>query len=93
MGSAAARAMGACVLLSTLSTATSVPGSLPARVAGALVPSGRVTVISSSRRMVCSAVTMTPGRQNTPLEEKTRARVHRYYRATRLLDRLGQLVG
>jgi hypothetical protein len=32
-------------------------------------PSGRVTVISSSRRMVCSAVTITPGRQNTPLDE------------------------
>ena len=54
---------------SILRTAMSVPGSVPASVAGTFVPSGRVTVISSSRRMVCSAVTMTPGRQKTPLEE------------------------
>ena len=27
-------------------------------------------MISSSRRRVCSAVTIMPGRQNTPLEEK-----------------------
>jgi len=39
---------------STFNTAISVPGSLPASVAAALLPSGRVTVISSSRRTVCS---------------------------------------
>lgn len=54
---------------STLSTAISVPASLPAGVAGAALPSGSVTVISSSRRTVCYAVTTKPGPQNTPLEE------------------------
>ena len=34
-----------------------------------MLPSGNVTVMSSSRRSVCSAVTITPGRQKTPLEE------------------------
>src|ERR1051326_5706682 len=54
---------------STLSTAMSVPESAPARVAGTVLPSGSVTRISSSRRMVCSAVTTTPGFHSTPLEE------------------------
>jgi hypothetical protein len=38
-------------------------------VAGRLAPSGKVMVISSSRRIVCCAVTITPGLQITPLEE------------------------
>src|ERR1022692_246544 len=60
---------GACVPTSILRTARSVPGSVPASAAGTVAPSGRVTVISSSRRTVCSAVTIAPGRQNTPLDE------------------------
>ena len=54
---------------SAFNTARSVPGSDPTSVAAAFLPSGSVTVISSSRRMVCSAVTITPGLQKTPLEE------------------------
>src|SRR3981189_400906 len=50
-------------------TARSVEGSRPANVAGTTRPCGSVAWISSSRRRACSAVTMTPGRQMTPLDE------------------------
>ncbi len=44
-------------------TARSVLASRPASLAGTVVPSGRVTVMSSSRSTVWSEVTTTPGRQ------------------------------
>ncbi len=46
----------------------SVPASLPTSVAAVFEPSGSVTVMSSSRRIVCSAVTTIPGFQNAPLD-------------------------
>ena len=46
-------------------------------------PSGRVTVISSSRRMVCSAVTMTPGPPENAARRESRPRMHRYHRLRR----------
>ena len=42
---------------------------VPATLAGTTRPSGKVTRISSSRRSACSAVTMIPVRQTTPLED------------------------
>ena len=53
---------------STRKIARSVSASRPASVASTFVPSGSVTLISSSRRTAWSAVTMMFGRQSTPLE-------------------------
>ena len=68
-GTGSARAADPDPVQSVFRTARSVPGSVPTSVAGAFLPSGSVTLISSSRRIVCSAETMTPGLQKTPLEE------------------------
>jgi hypothetical protein len=46
----------------------SVPGSRPARVTATVFPSGNVSEMSSSRRMVWLAATTTPDRQTMPLE-------------------------
>ena len=50
------------------SAARSEPGSRPANFAPVVFPSGSDISISSSRRMECAAVTITPARQWTPLE-------------------------
>src|SRR5450432_3106258 len=54
----------------TRSTARSVPGSRPINSAACFAPAPVVTTISSSCLIVCSAVTMMPGDQCTPLELK-----------------------
>jgi hypothetical protein len=55
---------------STRSTAISVPGSAPTKLAGFASPSGVISVISPRQRLTSMVVTTISGRQYTPLSVK-----------------------